>query len=59
MRRMPIKIIWLGVLTLLAAWMVPSMPAAAQQTQKPNILFGFTHLVWPGPLECGAEADLI
>ena len=56
---MPIKISWLGVLTLLAAWMVPSMPAAAQQTQKPNILFGFTHLVWPGPLECGAEADLI
>src|SRR5262245_22240133 len=37
--RMPIKITWLGVLTLLAAFMVSSMPAAAQQTQKPNILF--------------------
>jgi arylsulfatase A-like enzyme len=28
-----------GVLTLLAALMVSSMPAAAQQPQKPNILF--------------------
>ena len=37
--RMPIKISWLGVLTLLAAFMVSSMPAAAQQPQKPNILF--------------------
>jgi arylsulfatase len=36
---MPIKISWLGVLTLLAALMVSSMPAAAQQPQKPNILF--------------------
>src|SRR5215468_10597543 len=39
-RRMPIKITWLGVLTLLVALMVSSMPAAAQQpSQKPNILF--------------------
>src|SRR5499426_3298514 len=38
-RRMPTKITWLGVLTLLAALMVSSMPAAAQQQQKPNILF--------------------
>src|SRR5436309_13033375 len=37
--RMPIKISWLGVLTLLAALMVASAPAAAQQQQKPNILF--------------------
>ncbi|HYV70539.1 MAG TPA: arylsulfatase, partial [Pseudolabrys sp.] len=36
---MRIKISWLGVLALLAALMVPSLPAAAQQTQKPNILF--------------------
>jgi len=36
---MPTKITWLGVLTLLAALMVSSMPAAAQQQQKPNILF--------------------
>ena len=38
-RGMPIKISWLGVLTLLAALMVSSVPAAAQQPQKPNILF--------------------
>ena len=30
---------WLTVLTSLAAMMVASMPAAAQQQQKPNILF--------------------
>jgi arylsulfatase len=36
---MPIKISWLGALTLLAVLMVSSMPAAAQQPQKPNILF--------------------
>jgi arylsulfatase A-like enzyme len=42
MRRMPIIISWLGMLTVLAAFVVPSVPAAAQQTQqtqKPNILF--------------------
>jgi arylsulfatase A-like enzyme len=38
-RRMPIKISWLGVLTLLAALVATSLPAAAQQPQKPNILF--------------------
>jgi hypothetical protein len=42
-RRTRIKISWLGVLTLLAALVVSSMPATAQQTQqqtqKPNILF--------------------
>jgi arylsulfatase A-like enzyme len=37
---MPIKITWLSVSTLLAALMVSSMPATAQQpSQKPNILF--------------------
>ena len=30
---------WLGLLALFAAVMVASMPAAAQQQQKPNILF--------------------
>jgi arylsulfatase A-like enzyme len=39
MRRMPIIVSWLGLLTVLAAFMVSSMPAAAQQPQKPNILF--------------------
>jgi arylsulfatase A-like enzyme len=43
--RTPIIINWLGLLTVLAALMVSSIPAAAQQTQqtqqtqKPNILF--------------------
>ena len=30
---------WLGLPVLCAAVMVASMPAAAQQQQKPNILF--------------------
>ncbi len=38
-RRMPARTCWLGLLTLLGALMVSSMPAAAQQPQKPNILF--------------------
>jgi arylsulfatase len=33
------RTIWLGVLASLVALMVTSMPAAAQQQQKPNILF--------------------
>ena len=33
------RTIWLGLLASFAAMMVASMPAAAQQQQKPNILF--------------------
>ena len=33
------RTIWLGLLASFAAVMVASMPAAAQQQQKPNILF--------------------
>jgi arylsulfatase len=36
---MSAKTCWLGVLTLLAAVIASSLPAAAQQPQKPNILF--------------------
>jgi arylsulfatase A-like enzyme len=38
-RRMPARTCSLGVLTLLAAVIATSLPAAAQQPQKPNILF--------------------
>jgi arylsulfatase A-like enzyme len=38
-RKMSARTCWLGVLTLLAAIIATSMPAAAQQSQKPNILF--------------------
>jgi len=38
-RRMPARTCWLGLFALLAAVIATSMPAAAQQTQKPNILF--------------------
>jgi arylsulfatase A-like enzyme len=38
-RRMPARTCWLGLLTLLAAVIATSVPAAAQQPQKPNILF--------------------
>jgi len=33
------KKFWLGLLALFAAMMVVSMPAAAQQQQRPNIIF--------------------
>ena len=33
------RYIWLGLLASIAAIMAASMPAAAQQQQKPNILF--------------------
>jgi arylsulfatase A-like enzyme len=38
-RRMPAGTCWLGMLTLLAAVIATSVPAAGQQPQKPNILF--------------------
>jgi len=38
-RRMPARACWLGMVTLLAAVIATSVPAAAQQPQKPNILF--------------------
>src|SRR6266581_1611793 len=38
-RRMPARTCWLGLSTLLAAVIASSMPAAAQQLEKPNILF--------------------
>jgi arylsulfatase A-like enzyme len=34
-----VRTVWLGMLASLAAMIVASMPAAAQQQQKPNILF--------------------
>jgi arylsulfatase len=38
-RRMFFRTIWLGLLTMLAAVAVASTPAAAQQQQRPNIVF--------------------
>ena len=38
-RRMFFRTIWLGLLTMLAAVAVVSTPAAAQQQQRPNIVF--------------------
>ena len=38
-RKMSARTCWLGLLALLAVVIATSMPAAAQQTQKPNILF--------------------
>jgi arylsulfatase A-like enzyme len=38
-RRMSFRTIWLGLLTMLAAVAVASTPAAAQQQQRPNIIF--------------------
>jgi len=38
-RKVLIRTIWLGLLTMLAAVAVASTPAAAQQQQRPNIIF--------------------
>src|SRR5437879_13851259 len=38
-RKMSARTCWLGLLTLLAAVIATSVPAVAQQPQKPNILF--------------------
>jgi len=38
-RKMSARTCWLGLLTLLAAAIATSLPAAAQQLEKPNILF--------------------
>jgi hypothetical protein len=38
--------IWVGLLALFTVAMVVSTPAAAQQTQRPNIVFTQTLISW-------------